>query len=433
MGHVMVGNAISSGAVKHNQSNAGSKREPELLPLVDAQSRLLAALPLRPSEIVTLDRAYGRVSSDDVTALLSHPPARVSAMDGYACRSEDIAGVPVRLRKIGISRAGERFEGPLECGTCVRIFTGGIVPEDANLIVLQEDATEFGDIVGICEVPRPGQFIRPSGLDFTAGDTCVRKGRVLTARDIGILAANGQFEIPVRRRPRVAILSTGDELVAPGRTPGRDQIVGSNGSALAAAVTGWGGTPVDLGIAPDITDVIAAAAHRAREADMLVTTGGASVGDHDLVRTSLAAPGLAPDFWRIAMRPGKPLTFGSLGELPVLGIPGKPAAALVCALLFLRPALRSMQGISPAIPPFERALLGVAMPANDAREDYITARIEAGPDQQIFVYPFRTQDGSMLMTLARADALIRRPAFAPPAKQGEAVDVIRLEYSANCL
>jgi molybdopterin molybdotransferase len=262
---------------------------------------------------------------------------------------------------------------------------------------------------------------------------CVRKGRVLTARDIGILAASGHFEIPVRRRPRVAILSTGDELVAPGSAPGRDQIVGSNGSALAAAVKGWGGTPVDLGIAPDSINSIAVVANRARDADMLVTTGGASAGDHDLVRTSLATLGFAADSWPIAMRPGKRLIFGSLGELPVLGIPGKPVSALVCALLFLRPALRSMQGIFPAIPPFERALLGVAMPANDVREDYVTARIEAGPDQQVLVYPFRTQDGSMLMTLARADALIRRPAFAPPAQQGEAVDVIRLEYSANCL
>jgi molybdopterin molybdotransferase len=429
----MNGNARSSGPVKHARSSDGSKRGTEPLPLIDAQSRLLAALRLMPSEIVTLDLAYERVSSDDVKALLSCPPAPVSAMDGYACRSEDIARLPVRLRKIGISRAGKRFDGPLERGTCVRIFTGGIVPKDADLIALQEDATEFDDIVDICQVPRPGQFIRPSGRDFTAGDVCVRKGRVLTARDIGILAAGGHFEIPVRRRPRVAILSTGDELVPPGSTPGQDQIVGSNGSALAAAVKGWGGTPIDLGIAPDSIDAIAAAANRAREADMLIATGGGSAGHHDMVRTTLATLGFAPDFWRIAMRPGKSVTFGSLGELPVLGFPGKPVAALVCALLFLRPALRSMQGISPAIPPFERAPLGVAMPANDAREDYITARIEAGPDQQNLVHPFRPQDGSMLMSLAQADASIRRPAFARPAQQGEAVDVIRLECSTSCL
>jgi molybdopterin molybdotransferase len=201
MGHVMVGNARSSGPVKHAQSSDGSKRETKLLPLMDAQSRLLAALRLMPSEIVTLDSAYGRVSSDDVTALLSCPPARVSAMDGYACRSEDIARLPVRLRKIGISRAGKRFDGPLERGTCVRIFTGGIVPEDANLIALQEDATEFDDIVDICEFPRPGQFIRPSGRDFTAGDACVRKGRVLTARDIGILAASALDAAATTCRP----------------------------------------------------------------------------------------------------------------------------------------------------------------------------------------------------------------------------------------
>jgi molybdopterin molybdotransferase len=221
----MIANPINAGVVEHPQAGAVSEQRPKLLPLVDAQSRLLAALPLMPSEIVTLDSAYGRVSGDDVTALLNYPPAPVSAMDGYACRSDDIARLPVRLRKIGVSRAGERFEGPLKSGTCVRIFTGGIVPEGADLIALQEDVTEFEDIADIREVAEPGRFIRRSGLAFTVGDVCVGKGRVLTARDIGILAASGHFEIPVRRRPRVAILSTGDELVPPGRTPGRDQII----------------------------------------------------------------------------------------------------------------------------------------------------------------------------------------------------------------
>lgn len=249
-----------------------------------------------------------------------------------------------------MSRAGEQFDGNLTGGACIRIFTGAMVPNGADVIALQEDATESGDEVAIWEVAKTGQHIRRAGLDFTAGQVCAEKGRVLTARDIGLLASSGHRTIPVRRRPCVAILSTGDELVTPRVAPEPGQIVASNGAALAAAVSGWGGTPIDLGIAPNRVDAIAAVVDQARDSEILITTGGASVGDHDLVQSSLAQRGFVSSFWRIAMRPGKPLMFGQLVTLPVLTMPGNPVSALVCALLFLKPALRAMLGISPAVP-----------------------------------------------------------------------------------
>jgi molybdopterin molybdotransferase len=416
-------NATVTGAV----TGAAPERKPKLLSLVDAQARLLAGLPLMPPETVSLDCAYGRVSSDDIKAILTYPPVPLSAMDGYACRSADTTRLPVCLRQIGVSRAGERFEGTLQAGTCVRVFTGGMVPEGADTVAIQEDTADAGGMIEIREVAKQGVFIRRAGLHFAAGDLCVRKGRALTARDIGILAASGHSEVSVRQRPSVAILSTGDELVAPGTTPGADQIIGSNSFSLAAAVSGWGGTSLDLGIAPDRIDAIAAAAERARQADILVTTGGASVGEYDLVQASLKTLGFVADFSGIAMRPGKPLIFGYLGDVPVLAMPGNPVSALVCALLFVRPALRAMQGLKPAVVPFERATLADAMQANDAREDYVRAQIEAGADGKVLVRPFETQDGSMLMTLARADALIKRAAFAPAIQKGAEVEVIRLD------
>ena len=398
--------------------------ETSLLPVDEARARILAAMPLLAPETVTITAALGRVTAEDVPARLSHPPAPVSAMDGYALRAEDARALPARLRKLGVSRAGARYAGSLLPGSCVRIFTGAAVPDGAEAIALQEDVTEDGDAVLVREVGRPGQYIRGAGLDFAAGDICVPRGRMLTARDIGLLAASGHTHVAVRRRPRVALLSTGDELVDPGAQIGADQIVASNGIALAAALQSWGADAIDLGIVPDDLAAIARAVDRAAEADLLVTTGGASVGDHDLVRHGAASRGMVTDFWRIAMRPGKPLMFGRVGKLPLLGMPGNPVSALVCALLFLRPAVAAMCGNPQQAPVFEAAVLAAPMAANDRREDYVraTVAIDGG---RLVARPFPTQDSGMLLTLARADGLIRRAAFAPAARADEAVDVIR--------
>jgi molybdopterin molybdotransferase len=396
-----------------------------LLSVEEARSRILAAMPVLGPEAVPLGNALGRILVDDVVAAVSHPPLPVSSMDGYACRASDVASLPMRLRAIGVSKAGARFLGEVAPGTCVRIFTGAAVPAGADTIVLQEDATERDGMVEIAEAGKPGQFIRPAGMDFAAGQRCVERGRTLTARDLGLIASCGHGVVAVRRKPRVAILSTGDELLEPGMPPAApDQITASNGIALAAAVSAWGGEPIDLGIAPDRVDAVAAAIDRASGADLLVTSGGASVGDHDLVQAALLTRGFAADFWKIAMRPGKPLMFGRLGTMPVLSMPGNPVSALVCALLFLRPALAAMLGAADTDLRFEHAVLAAAMPENDRREDYVRTRLVTEGDGHLMAHPYAAQDSGMALILAQADGLIRRAPFAPAARAGDAVDVL---------
>ena len=398
-----------------------------LISVEEARTRILAAIGVLPAERVAIGQAHGRVAAEDLAARLNHPPDPVSAMDGYALSSADVGERPLRLRKIGVSRAGARFAGRLGPGECIRIFTGAVVPEGADVIALQEDAEESGDQVVLREVAPKGRFIRRPGMDFSVGQLLVPAGRAINARDVGLLASSGHGELPVRRRPRVAILSTGDELVPPGAIPGPDQIVGSNGTALAAAVQSWGAEALEIGIASDRTSDIAEAADRAAGADLLITSGGASVGDHDLVQAGFAERDFKTDFWRIAMRPGKPLMFGRIGDLPVLGVPGNPVSALVCAMLFLRPAIRKMLGLAGVEPEFERARLTVAMGANDKREEYGRGRLGRGADGALEVTPFSAQDSAMQKLLAHADCLIRRAPHAPAAGVGEAVEVIRLD------
>jgi molybdopterin molybdotransferase len=400
---------------------------PALLGVDDARACILAAMPVMPTETVKLSGAARRILAEDVVAAVSHPPAPVSAMDGYACRSADVASVPTRLRSIGVSKAGLRFAGSVLPGTCVRIFTGAAVPDGADTIVLQEDASEDGDQVEITEAPKPGRHIRATGSDFAAGEVCVAKGRTLTVRDVAVTAACGHDAVVVRRRPKIAILSTGDELVEVGRACGPDNIHASNGVALAAAVALWGGEPLDLGIAPDEVDAIAAALDRAAGADLVVTTGGASVGDHDLVQAALHTRGFVTAFWKIAMRPGKPLMFGRLGTLPVLTMPGNPVSAQVCALLFLRPAMRAMLGLVETEPRFVRARLALPIPENDRREDYVRAHVATDESGRLVAKPYPKQDSGMGLVLARADGLIRRAPFAPQAREGDEVDVIHFD------
>jgi molybdopterin molybdotransferase len=421
------GQRVNSLAMTATSSTAARSPGPGLLSVEEARARVLADIPVLDLETIPIEQGRGRVTGQDIAARLSHPPVPVSAMDGYALSSADAGGLPVRVRKIGESRAGGHFEGRISAGACVRIFTGAPVPEGADLIALQEDATEADGVVTITELPAKGQFIRRAGLDFSVGQVVAPRGRMLTARDLGLLASSGHGEVTVRRRPRVAILSTGDELVPPGSLPGPDQIVCSNGLALSAAVASWGAEAIDLGIAADEVGAIAEAADRAMGADILITSGGASVGDHDLVQAGIRERGFVSNFWQIAMRPGKPLMFGRIGPLPVLGVPGNPVSAMVCAMLFLRPVLRKLLGQSPVEPVFETARLGAPMKANDKREEYARGRLEHVPGGGLVVRPFTAQDSAMQRAMAEAHCLIRRPPHAPAATEGAEVEIIRLD------
>lgn len=401
-----------------------------LLPVDDALAMILAGIA-KPteSETVPLAALLGRTLSAPVTALRTQPPFRASAMDGYAVRAADVASVPAQLALIGTSAAGHAFVGGLEAGQTVRIFTGAPVPDGADAVVLQEDARAEGDVVTILESVAAGRHIRAAGLDFKTGETLLEAGRRLDPRAVGLAASLGHPALSVRKKPRIGILATGDELVQPGETPRADQIVVSNTYAVAALVERAGGEPVDLGIALDTFAALEEAIGRARAAqiDVLVTIGGASVGEHDLVQSALASEGMVLGFWRIAMRPGKPLLHGHIGKTAILGLPGNPVSSYVCALLFLVPLVRALLGDPDARrDPSQPAVLGKPMAANDGRQDYVRARLEAGRDGLPVAIPFDRQDSSMTRTLADADALIIRAAHAPQAEAGELCPIIKL-------
>ena len=399
-----------------------------LLPVEEALARLLAGVEPVEAEEVSLFDASGRVLAQDVAATRDQPPFPASAMDGYAVRSADAAEPGARLKLIGQSRAGARYVGTLEPGTAVRIFTGAPVPDGADAILIQEDAAAEGDTIVVREAVRPGQFVRPAGLDYRAGEVLLRAGRRLDPRALALAASMNRHRLTVRRRPHVALLATGDELVPPGAEPGADQIVSSNAVGVGALVAEAGGDAIDLGIARDRVDHLVAAVDKARGADVLVVIGGASVGEHDLVQEALSACGMELDFWRIAMRPGKPLMVGRLGAMRVLGLPGNPVSAIVCGLVFLKPLVMALVGQPPETAP-EAARLGAAMAANDRRQDYVRARL-ALRDGGLTAIPFDRQDSSMLATLATADALIVRPPHAPPAPEGAEVPILRLDSCA---
>jgi molybdopterin molybdotransferase len=394
-----------------------------LLPVDEAVARLLDGVQPTASETVALAGAAGRVLAANIAAKRTQPPFAASAMDGYAVRASD-AQAGARLKVVGTSRAGERFGGSIGPGQAVRIFTGAPVPEGADSILIQENAERADDAIRVGEPMQAGRFVRPAGLDFRAGDVLLTAGRILDPRALALAAAMGHSAVPVRKRPRVAILATGDELVPPGEQPGPDQIISSNAIGLAALACAGGGEAVDLGIAPDRIEAIGARVEEAAGADALVVIGGASVGEHDLVQAALSAKGMALDFWRIAMRPGKPLMVGTLGRTRVLGLPGNPVSALICGHVFVRPLIRAMLGRTP-LDEITTARLGTPMPANDGRQDYVRAKLRSENGQRV-VTPFPLQDSSMLATLAAADALIVRPVFAPPAEAGASVPILLL-------
>jgi len=390
-----------------------------MISVADALERLFALAPRMPSETVSLVQAGGRVLAANVVANRDQPPFDASAMDGWAVRSADT--VPgVRLKIAGEAPAGRAWDGVLSSGQAVRIFTGGPVPAGADRVVIQEDARREGDWVVLGDRLEDGTNIRPRGADFAAG-TIVAAPRRLRPADLALIAAMNVPVVTVARAPEVAILMTGDELVAPGGDPGPSQIVASNGYALAAMVRAEGGVPRLLPIVPDDPDLLAAGLRLAADADVIVTVGGASVGDHDLVAGALAAAGAAMDFHKVAIRPGKPIMAGRLGDALVVGLPGNPVSALVCGMVFLLPVLRAMQGLPAAALPRGRAALAGALPANGPREHYMRAAWDAGR-----LSVAGRQDSSLLSVLGAADALVVRPAGDPARAAGEMVDYIPL-------
>lgn len=397
-----------------------------MLSVEEARARITADLRPVPAEVVALADAWNRTTAAPVIARLTQPPADVSAMDGYAVRAQD-GSEGATLRVIGSAPAGHPFVGAVGRGEAVRIFTGSIIPQGADAILLQEDAIRDGERVRVNETVRAGRHIRRAGQDFAAGDEVIPATRRLTARDIGLAAAANHPWINVRRQPRIGILATGDEIALPGEPIPPGGIVSSNSHALAAVVRAIGGAPMAFPVARDDRAAIAAVADAVTGIDMLVTTGGASVGDHDLVIASLKERGLSLDFWRIAMRPGKPLLFGNLGLTPVLGLPGNPVSALVCAILFLVPAIHALLGLPPEPAAVTQAALGTAVPANDGRADHLRATLHRSESGALVATPFPVQDSSMLRRLALADCLVLRPPHAPALPAGAPVPVIRLD------
>jgi molybdopterin molybdotransferase len=402
-----------------------------LIPVAEALARVLGSVTgPTAAETVPLAEAAGRTLADDVSATRTQPPFPASAMDGYAVRSADAGQVDAVLRVIGTSAAGHGFSGRIGAGETVRIFTGAPVPEGADAILIQEDARAEGDRVRVAEPVEPNRFIRRAGLDFTAGEVLLSAGMTLDARRLALAAAAGHPRLPVRRRPLVAILATGDELVTPGATPAWDQIVASNSLALAALAAEAGAEILDLGIAADDHGALEDAFRRARaaRADLLVTLGGASVGDHDLVQAALAREGLELGFWRVALRPGKPLMHGRLGDMLVIGLPGNPVSSIVCGLLFVVPAIRALQGDPQAgADRSEPATLGRDLPANDGRADYMRASLALAPGRVPVATPEQRQDSSMLAVLGRAEALLIRAPHESAARAGDPCRIIRLD------
>ncbi len=395
-----------------------------MISVEEALTRITKAITPVSSETISLSEAAGRVLSEDLISRRTHPPHDVSAMDGYAVRAADVTAAPATLKQVGEAAAGGAFTGTVGPKEAVRIFTGGTVPKGADTIVLQEDVTAAGETITVNEGTVAGRHIRRGGLDLQAGRVALERGQKLSPRDISLAAAMNMPWLSVYRRPRIALLANGNELVQPGDPIGENQIVSSNSLGLAAMIEQSGGMAIDLGIARDEVEDLQERASRALEADLLVTIGGASVGDHDLVQSSLVPIGLEVDFWKIAMRPGKPLMFGSINKTIVIGLPGNPVSAYVGALLFLNPAIAKLSGQTNYRHSLASYPLGTDISANGSRKDFMRSKLVTDEQGKETVVPFETQDSSMLSILARSDCLLIREAGAPAAKKGDLANVL---------
>ncbi len=399
-----------------------------LLSVEEALARILADAAPLGAERVAIEAAHDRILAEPVSARLTQPPFDASAMDGYAVRASDVANLPAKLTVIGESAAGHPFDGRVGAGEAVRIFTGAPVPEGADGIVIQEHTTREGAQVVVDGEDVQTDHIRPRGGDFKEGMRLLEAGRRLGPRELSLAASMGYGELAVWRRPKVAILSTGDELVRPGETPGIGQIIASNHLGVGAMLRNFGAEIIQLGIARDTAESLNDHVARAKDADILVTIGGASVGDHDLVAPVLSKQGMELAFWKIAMRPGKPLMSGRLGPLRVVGLPGNPVSSLVCARVFVVPLVEQLAGRPMATEATRPAVAAVALEANGPRQHYMRATLTHDGDGPPKVSPVRSQDSSLLSPLAIADCLIVRTPNAPAAAPGEPVRVLPLDF-----
>jgi molybdopterin molybdotransferase len=399
-----------------------------LLSVEEALQHILEGVTPTAPESVAIEQAHGRVLAQPLQALVTQPPFNSSAMDGYAVRIADVAHLPATLAVIGEAAAGHPFAGTVDKGQAVRIFTGAPVPEGADAIVIQENTTRDGPSVVVREGAVEMGHIRTRGFDFREGDTLLAAGRRLGPREISLAAAMGHGRVAVRRPPTVAILSTGDELVTPGSPLGPGQITASNHLGIAALVEAAGGAPRQLGIARDTRADLASHFARAEDADVIVTSGGASVGDHDLVGPVLQDRGMTLAFWNIAMRPGKPVMFGRLGRTRVLGLPGNPVSSLICTRIFLLPLVRALLGQPARSETTIQAHLSVPLEANGPRQHYMRAVSKPSPDGHLLVAPVRSQDSSLLAPLVEADCLLIRLPRAPAAPAGSLVSILPLGF-----
>jgi molybdopterin molybdotransferase len=403
-----------------------------MISVEEALSRILAAFAPLPAEWVALANARGRALADDLVATRDQPPHDISAMDGYAVRAADLESGEAVLTQIGEAPAGGRFEGVVGPGETVRIFTGGPVPKGADAIAIQENAKADGDRIALAGKVAPGAHIRKAGMDVKAGEVALKAGTLLDARALGLAAGLNRVWLPVRRRPRIALLATGDELVRPGEPLGPDRIVASNGVTLSAMIESWGGQAIDLGIIEDRAEAFAEILPGLRGVDLVLTIGGASVGERDLVQSALGEQGLSLAFWKIAMRPGKPLMFGEIRGVPLLGLPGNPVSSAVCAILFVRAAIKRLQGLDHNLLEMP-AVAGANLKENDRRQDYLRATACWREDGRLEATPANRQDSAMFALFAGADCLIKRRPFAEKAAPGDPIAVIPLSPSLGAL
>lgn len=378
-----------------------------LLPVKDATIRVLAGVEPLEAETIPLEESFGRVLAKDLIALRTQPPLAMSAMDGYAvCAADTAKGASLKV--IGESAAGHPFKGDIQTGECIRIFTGAPLPKAADAILIQENTKRHDQTITVLEAVTKGRYVRPAGLDFSEGAHLLPALTLLNPAQVALAASANHAQLSVIRKPRVAIIATGDELQRPGTSLAEGHIIASNSYGIAAQIVEAGGLPIDLGIAKDTVEDLCDCFRRAQtaKADIIITLGGASVGDHDLVQQSLGLEGLSLGFYKIAMRPGKPMIFGHLGKARVLGLPGNPVSSMVCGTLFMQPLIKAMLGQETALELTPVHLGGDLPPKEDDREEYMRGTLERDKDGQWIAHPFPLQDSSKLADLAQSDGLI---------------------------